>query len=68
MLAADDGPGDVAAGVDDAAPAELWVPHAVMISPHAAAVRALIGAVRKRAAARVCPRRAADRALGSLTT
>jgi hypothetical protein len=62
---ADDPAGDPA---DDAASGELWLPHAVITSPHAAAARALIAAVRPRAAARLSPRSAADRALGSLPT
>ncbi|MGB6582151.1 MAG: hypothetical protein WBF34_29985 [Streptosporangiaceae bacterium] len=48
--------------------AEFWLPHAVITSPHATAARTLTVAVRPRAAARVSPRQAADRALGSLTT
>jgi hypothetical protein len=58
----------LAGDVDDAASGKLWLPHAVITSPHAAAARALIAAVRARAGPRVSPRQAADRALGSLTT
>jgi hypothetical protein len=64
--AADDEPVDVGDVAADAALAEPWLPHPVITSPHAAAARALIVAGRRRAAARVSPRRAADRALGSL--
>jgi hypothetical protein len=46
MLAGVGEPGDVAAGADDAADGALWLPHAFITSPHAAATRALMMAVR----------------------
>jgi hypothetical protein len=46
MLAGVGEPGDVAAAADDGADGAPWLPQAVITSPHAAATRALMVAVR----------------------